>query len=110
MGSIRIEGGEFVDDRGRTLNLRGVNLGGSSKIPRASDPPTFVDRPFPLAEAPLHFARLRACGFAFVRLIVTWEAIEHAGPGRYDEEYLRYIRKILEKASVRVECHVEDAS
>ena len=58
---------------------------------------TFVGRPFPLEEAPQHFARLRRWGLSFsrsnsalvfanliwespVRFLVTWEAVEHAGP------------------------------
>jgi hypothetical protein len=103
---IRIKDGEFVDEYGRILNLRGVNVAGSSKIPYNSNSisssgseVTFVGRPFPLSEASLHFTRLRACGYTFIRFIVTWEAIEHAGPGIYDTEYLDYIRQVLEKAS-----------
>jgi len=110
---IRIKDGEFVDDHGRILNLRGVNVGGSSKIPSngtASNDwlldaksskftASFVNRPFPLSEADLNFTRLRACGFTFIRFIVTWEAIEHAGPGIFDTDYLDYIRQILEKAN-----------
>jgi hypothetical protein len=108
---IRIAGSRFVDELGRTLILRGVNLGGSSKVPRRPDGAThlregffdhrnvsFVGRPFPLEEADEHFARLRAWGLTFVRLLVTWEAIEHAGPGRYDEEYLDYVRAIASAA------------
>ena len=104
---VSIKDGEFIDDHGRVLNLRGVNLSGSSKIPSSGnslDPSavestTFVNRPFPIEEASFHFARLRACGFTLIRFIVTWEAIEHAGPGIYDTEYLQYIRQILEKAA-----------
>eukprot|EP00581_Thalassiosira_minuscula_P007728 CAMPEP_0183710176 /NCGR_PEP_ID=MMETSP0737-20130205/5985_1 /TAXON_ID=385413 /ORGANISM="Thalassiosira miniscula, Strain CCMP1093" /LENGTH=697 /DNA_ID=CAMNT_0025938399 /DNA_START=76 /DNA_END=2169 /DNA_ORIENTATION=+ len=104
---IRIKDGEFVDEHDRILNLRGVNLSGSSKIPSNKSninwldtrSVTFVNRPFPLSDAPLHFARLRACGFTFLRFIVTWEAIEHEGPGIYDVDYLAYIRQILEVAS-----------
>jgi hypothetical protein len=109
--SVRIAGSRFVDDRGRTLILRGVNLGGSSKVPRRPDGAThlregffehrdvsFVGRPFPLEEADEHFTRLRAWGLTTVRFLVTWEAIEHAGPGLYDEEYLDYVREVVLRA------------
>ena len=107
--TVRIKGGEFVDSQNRILNLRGINVSGSSKLPTSSppqspsslDPSTpisFVGRPFPLSKADEHFTRLRACGFTLLRFIVTWEAIEHAGPGQYDVEYLKYIRAIIEKA------------
>ena len=112
MTAIRIDGRWFKDERGRTLMLRGVNLGGSSKVPFSPDGAThigdrffnhrdvsFVGRPFPLEEADEHFTRLRAWGFTFLRLLVTWEAIEHAGPGQYDEAYLGYIRAVVEKAA-----------
>ena len=100
---IQIKDGEFVDEHGRVVNLRGVNVGGSSKLPtntkNLDKSATFINRPFPLADAPLHFTRLRACGFNIIRFIVTWEAIEHEGPGIYDYEYIQYIRSILEKAN-----------
>lgn len=109
--TVRIDGPRFVDERGRTLILRGVNLGGSSKVPRRPDGAThrregffehrevsFVGRPFPLEEADEHFARLRAWGLTFLRFLVTWEAIEHAGPGLYDEAYLDYVRAVVERA------------
>jgi hypothetical protein len=96
------------DEKGRILLLRGCNLGGSSKLPilGSGDPRdketlknpekvSFVGRPFPLEEAEAHFERLRGWGFTFIRFIVTWEALEHAGPGLYDEAYLAYLRKIL---------------
>ena len=109
---MRIEGSNFIDDAGRILNLRGVNLGGSSKVPFRPDGATyqkegfynhkdvsFVGRPFPLEEAEEHFARLRSWGFTFLRFLITWEALEHAGPGIYDQAYIDYVRAILEKAA-----------
>jgi hypothetical protein len=109
--TVRLAGSRFVDEHGRTRILRGVNLGGSSKVPRRPDGAShlretllahrdvsFVGRPFPLEEADEHLGRLRAWGFDFLRLLVTWEAIEHAGPGRYDEAYLDYIREVATRA------------
>lgn len=110
MLTIRIDGGWCKDARGRRLLLRGVNLGGSSKVPFAPDGAarrevffahrdvSFVGRPFPLEEADEHFARLRAWGFTLLRFLVTWEAVEHAGPGIYDREYLDYLSAVVEKA------------
>jgi len=109
---MRVEGPYFKDEEGRTLILRGVNLAGSSKVPAVPDGATyrseqffdhrhvsFVGRPFPLEQADEHFRRLRAWGLTFLRFLVTWEAIEHAGPGHYDEAYLDYIRAVLRKAA-----------
>lgn len=106
------ESGHFVDSQGRWLILRGVNLGGSSKTPKVPDGRThlldgfynaahvsFVGRPFPLEEADEHFARLVRWGQHFVRLLVTWEAIEHEGPGIYDVQYLNYVEGITEAAA-----------
>ena len=109
---IRIVGDRFCDEHGRRLMLRGVNLGGSSKVPTVPDGATwrpdslrdpasasFVGRPFPLDEADEHFGRLAGWGFTFLRLLTTWEAVEHAGRGTYDEAYLAYLRAIVEKAA-----------
>jgi hypothetical protein len=111
MSTIRIEGSTFKDEFGRTVLLRGINLAGSSKVPYTPNGAThlreslldpqgvsFVGRPFPLDEADEHFARLKHWGFTFLRFLVTWEAIEHAGPGQYDEDYLDYIAAVLRKA------------
>ncbi|OHE67153.1 MAG: cytoplasm protein, partial [Treponema sp. GWA1_62_8] len=109
---MRIEGGRIIDEAGRTLLLRGCNLGGSSKTPAVPDGSTwnpagldaarevsFIGKPFPVEEADEHFSRLSRWGFSFLRFVITWEAVEHAGPGIYDESYLAYARKILKKAA-----------
>jgi hypothetical protein len=101
----------FKDEAGRTLILRGVNLGGSTKVPFTPDGAThrregfydhrrvsFVGRPFPLDEADEHLSRLKAWGLTFLRFLITWEAVEHAGPGEYDEAYLDYVRAVVQKA------------
>jgi hypothetical protein len=108
---IRVDGPWFRDEHGRRLILRGVNLGGSSKVPTRPNGAThlrdglfehrqvsFVGRPFPLDEADEHFRRLRGWGFTILRLLTTWEAIEHRGPGTYDLEYLDYLTAVVRKA------------
>ena len=109
--TLHTHGTHFRDAHGRTILLRGVNLGGSNKMPAkpngATHLPhkfydikavTFVGRPFPAPEADEHFGRLRAWGFNCLRFLVTWEAIEHAGPGQYDLIYLDYVQKMVAKA------------
>ena len=101
---MRVEGNHWTDGEGRRLVLRGANLGGDCKVPKRPDGDTrlkagfyeakgvsFVGRPFALEEAEEHFARLKRWGLNFHRLLVTWEAVEHDGPGIYDEEYLDYL-------------------
>ncbi len=107
---LRIEGDRFVDEDGRQVILRGVNLGGDSKVPypdggtyRQTDfsdhrTVSFIGRPFPLDEADEHFARLAAWGFNCIRLLTSWEAVEHAGPEIFDEAYLDYFAAICAKA------------
>ncbi len=98
---LRIQNHQFIDEGGRVVHLRGVNLGGSSKLPmngQGEEGDSFVGRPFPLEEADEHFGRLRAWGLTFIRLLVTWEAIEHAAPEVYDEAYLDYLHALVKKA------------
>jgi hypothetical protein len=108
---VRIEGPSFRDEHGRRLILRGVNLSGSSKVPSRPDGAThcregffddrqvsFVNRPFPIERADEHFRRLKRWGFTCLRLLTTWEAIEHAGPGSYDLDYLDYLSAVVRKA------------
>ncbi|WP_260582455.1 cellulase family glycosylhydrolase [Sphingopyxis sp. PET50] len=55
-------------------------------------------KPFPLGEADAHLARIARWGFNCLRLLVTWEAIEHEGPGRYDAAYLDYVAAVARRA------------
>ena len=108
--AIRIDGTRLRDRHGREVILRGVNLGGDTKLPYpdgGTHIPTdfadhrtvsFVGRPFPLDEADAHFRRLRRWGFNCLRLLTTWEAVEHAGPGLYDTAYLDYLTAIAARA------------
>lgn len=108
---LRLDGARFLDEHGRVRLLRGVNLGGSSKVPASPDgrshrrdgffehrAVSFVGRPFPLDDADAHYARLARWGLTTLRFLVTWEAVEHAGPGTYDAAYLDYLEAVVRKA------------
>lgn len=106
-------GSWFKDELGRRMLLRGVNFQGSCKLPYTPEDEretnlantefldyknvSFVGRPFPLDEADFHLGRLRCMGFTFLRFLITWEAVEHDGPGKYDDEYLDYLKNMLNK-------------
>jgi hypothetical protein len=110
-----IEGRTVGENKNRrTVMIRAVNLSGESKLPTGCtshvhclrmypDPRnvTFVGRPFPLETeterqgARVHLARIRSWGFNAIRYIVTWEAIEHTGPGEYDQDYLLHVQSTV---------------
>ena len=110
LAKLKIEGDRFVDDLGRQVILRGVNLGGDCKLPFPNGSThypsdfsnhrevSFIGRPFPISEADEHFSRLANWGFNCLRLLTSWEAIEHAGPGEYDEAYIDYFAELCSKA------------
>lgn len=107
---LSIDGSWFREPSGRRVLLRGVNLGGDCKVPfpdggtnHPSDfadhrTVSFVGRPFPLSEADEHLGRLARWGFNCLRLLTTWEAVEHAGPGLYDAAYLDYFAEVARRA------------
>ncbi len=109
--AITADGIWFRDEWGRVRLLRGCNVSSESKIPLSPPGETwireslnektavsFVGRPFPEEEADEHFERFAAWGFTFLRWCITWEAVEHEGPGIYDENFLAYLRRMLKKA------------
>lgn len=113
MASLRltIDGTKFRDPAGREIVIRGINVAADCKLPSKPDLPShkddgffdgdavsFIDRPFSVEEAPTHFARLRRWGYNTLRYLFTWEAIEHAGPGKYDEEYIQFTVAVLKIA------------
>lgn len=100
--------GQFVDSDLRTRFLRGINLAGSSKLPMTwqceqattlCKEVSFVGRPMALEDADLHFQRIHSWGFNLIRLLVTWEALEHLGPKQYDQAYIDYLKAIIAKAN-----------
>lgn len=108
---LTIEDGEFRDDHGRLVVLRGINVAGDSKLPSEPNLPShraerffegdgvsFHKRPFTKDAAPAHFAALRRFGFNTIRYVFVWEALEHAGPGTYDEEFIEHTIDVLREA------------
>lgn len=110
MGLLRlhIDGKVFRDPQNREIVLRGINVAGDAKCPKKPDIPSFVSekffeaddvsfvgRPFSLEDSHTHFKRLRKWGYNAIRYIFTWEAIEHAGPGIYDEEWIAFTIEVL---------------
>lgn len=108
---LQLNGPWIKDDKHRILQLRGVNLSGSAKQPRyphipsqtieefyeTADTARFIDRPFSLKEADQHLERLREWGYNILRYVVCWEAMEHQGPGKYDDEFIDFTIQILKK-------------
>ena len=105
---LRIEGRIFRDTKNREVTLRGINVAGDHKFPSSPKLPShvteqfydgdnvsFTERPFSLEEAHTHFSRLKRYGYNTIRYIWTWESIEHEGPGKYDEEWIKHTISLL---------------
>ena len=108
---LRIDGRTFRDFHNREVTLHGINIAGDAKCPSEPDqtshiPKDFFDgdnvsfhrRPFTATDAPSHFSRLKQWGFNTIRYVFTWEAIEAAGPGKYDEGWIKHTIEVLRVA------------
>jgi hypothetical protein len=102
---LRIDGRTFRDPQNREVVLHGINCAADAKFPTTPDLPSHVSEKFFdgdnvsfVDDAATHFLRLRGWGYNTIRYVFTWEAIEHAGPGKYDEEWIEHTIKILRKA------------
>nr|POE48762.1 putative glycosyl hydrolase [Quercus suber] len=107
---LRIDGASFRDSNNREVTLHGINLAGDSKLPAHpditshtkeqffDDKVSFVDRPFRVEDAHIHFSRLKRWGFNTIRYIFTWEALEHESPGIYDDAFVDHTIKVLRLA------------
>ncbi|KAI5950698.1 hypothetical protein KGF57_004246 [Candida theae] len=107
--------GNFFDpSTGRIVVLKGINVDAQMKLPVEpympsykgdptnpndiffeGDTVSFVGRPFPLEEARSHFERIKSWGYNTIRYLLTWEAVEHEGPGKYDEKFADYTLEML---------------
>lgn len=88
-GELRVDGAQFRDAAGGAVILRGVNVGGNSKVP-----------PFRAITDPRQLDPLAGWGLNVVRLLFTWEAYEPE-PGVYDAAYLDYYVTTARAAAAR---------
>lgn len=108
---LTIEDGQFRDNYGRHVLLRGINVAGDAKLPSTPDVPShiaddffdgdnvkFHGRPFRKEDAHIHFSRLKRYGYNTIRYVFTWEAVEAAGPGKYDEAWIQHTIDVLREA------------
>jgi len=106
-----IDGTRFRDTQNREIILHGINVAADAKFPSIPDQPShisegfldgdnvsFVGRPFSVESAHEHFSRLKRWGYNTIRYVFTWEAIEHSGPGKYDDEWVEHTIAILRLA------------
>lgn len=77
-------GGRIVDDAGREVLLRGVNVNALAEYWSGNEFATT----FPLTDEDMDL--MAGIGWNTVRLLVSWSRIEPE-PGRYDEEYLAQV-------------------
>ena len=100
--TLEMRNGELVDEKGRIIYLRGVNVGG--KVPLGhttwNQPPpragSFVGTLFELNTIDTHLRRLVSCGFTILRLNITWEALEPEVEGIYDTTYISYLLSVVQ--------------
>ncbi|MFE0645147.1 cellulase family glycosylhydrolase [Streptomyces sp. NPDC058877] len=78
----------LTDSRGRTLTLRGWNVG--DKAHRGDAALSAITEK--------HFRDMRAQGFNFARVLVFWDDLEPS-PGQYSEAYLHKVERILDWAA-----------
>ena len=107
-GKLCAEKGQFWNEKGQVVELRGVNVAGTSKTPPFLPLPKSAGITYPPPpEKAAHFFTdntdvrqldyLEASGFNIIRLLFVWEAYEPE-PGVTDDSYLRMFDLIASEA------------
>ena len=106
--------GNWVTVDSQIMRFRGVNLPAKTpsfpanlintrdyhQLYESKQYVSFLGRPFSLDEAPDHFQRIsKHWGFNLIRLSVTWEAVMHECPGCIDDNYLQYLKELVDMAA-----------
>jgi len=87
MKKIRTNGRDFIDENGTKITPRGVNMVCKDKSKGYMGGYTDAD-----------FARLKSLGMNIVRLGIFWDGVEPE-PGKYDEDYLKNIDRVIDMAA-----------
>jgi endoglycosylceramidase len=107
-GKLCTEKGQFWNEKGQVVELRGVNVAGTSKVPPFLPLPKSANVTYPPPpEQAAHFFTdntdvhqldyLQASGFNVIRLLFVWEAYEPE-PGLTDDSYLQMLSLIASEA------------
>jgi endoglycosylceramidase len=96
---LRVADGRLVDQRGREITLRGVNARAAGIFDV-----TFADGRLPLEAIPTFDAgdadRMRVLGFDFLRLPISWSALEPV-QGQFDRAYVDRIAAVVDLCAKR---------
>jgi endoglycosylceramidase len=93
---LTTRGNVLIDELGRTVILRGVNIGGRSKMPPFL-PFDITNASEISGKADRLMSAVRSLGANAVRLTFSWEALETVR-GTFDAEYVRRYRLLLDAA------------
>ncbi|NMA94725.1 MAG: glycoside hydrolase family 5 protein [Clostridiales bacterium] len=88
MAKVSVKEQRFIDEKGRHMILRGINL--VYKGEKTGDKMDYIaswDEEL--------FRKFKEWGFNVVRLGIIWDAVEPK-PGKFDDEYLDWIEKMLD--------------
>lgn len=94
---LHLAKGEFYDEQGRIVTLRGINFAADTKTPLREDG-RYINTPCSLEESDEHFTRLKALGYNCIRFLYVWDALQPHHPDELDFEYMDFAIALIRKA------------